>query len=190
MEEQQNMPTVEQRFDILMMQRNMLCVGDNALALISDDNMEVIRRNLTEKENERIDSIIDRIDTDISDVNKNYLELKLIEMIVTYFSDCENASQVIRTLVDIGMQYIRRRYELQINKLKEIVKISNSDGNWNYNPGCHGMNNGLILALCIILDEDTTPPYRDSPKQWLCDLSVDEVVLKAQGDDDKEKGEE
>lgn len=55
----------------------------------------------------------------------------------------------------------------KINKIKELVKIQCSDGNWNYDSYMFGMANGMILVLSII--EDKEPEFLNAPKRWLCD---------------------
>ncbi len=51
-----------------------------------------------------------------------------------------------------------------IEQLREVVKLSTADGNWNYDHYMHGMANGLILALAII--EDKVPEFLEAPEHW------------------------
>lgn len=55
-----------------------------------------------------------------------------------------------------------------LDKLKDVIDIQCSDGNWNYDPYMHGMANGLICALAIL--EDKEPKYKEAPSGWLSEL--------------------
>jgi hypothetical protein len=50
-------------------------------------------------------------------------------------------------------------------KLRDLIKIQRADGNWNYSPYMHGLTNGLLLALSILVDEE--PDYLDPPEKWI-----------------------
>ncbi len=59
----------------------------------------------------------------------------------------------------------------EIEKLREMVKVQCTDGNWNYSEYMHGLANGMICALAIVTDED--PKYLSAPEEWLCDKESD-----------------
>jgi len=66
----------------------------------------------------------------------------------------------------------------RIDKVRSILKIQCSDGNWNYDPYMHGMANGMILMMAIL--EDKEPVYLSAPKEWLCERDgdfKDKVIL-------------
>lgn len=52
-----------------------------------------------------------------------------------------------------------------IPALDNLVKIASSNGNYNYDSYNHGLANGLILALSVILDKDVE--YLDAPSKWI-----------------------
>ena len=54
--------------------------------------------------------------------------------------------------------------EKELKKLKELLDIQCSDGNWNFDPYMHGMANGMIF--CVALLEDKEPVYLEAPKKW------------------------
>lgn len=58
----------------------------------------------------------------------------------------------------------------QIEKLREVVAIATSPGNWDANEYMLGMANGLILALHIMEDAKDDPPYLRAPKCYLDSL--------------------
>jgi len=78
--------------------------------------------------------------------------------------------------------------EERIARLKELIAIQTSEGNWNYDPYMHGMANGMILALSLI--KDTEPAFLEQPKKWLHDkvkgkeqiISLNEFEKKYQSD--------
>ena len=58
-----------------------------------------------------------------------------------------------------------------IDRLREVVDIQCSTGNWDCGPYMYGMANGLILALAIM--ENKEPKYLEAPSTWLCDTPHD-----------------
>jgi hypothetical protein len=59
------------------------------------------------------------------------------------------------------------KLEERLEKLKEMVGVQCSNGNWNYDPYMHGMANGMIF--CEALMENKDPQYLGAPKVWLHD---------------------
>lgn len=55
----------------------------------------------------------------------------------------------------------------KLQKLKDMIKIQSTDGNWNHSQYMHGMANGMILALALLEDKD--PVFLHAPDKWLCD---------------------
>lgn len=55
----------------------------------------------------------------------------------------------------------------KIDKLKDVLNIQCTNGNWNYNQYMHGFVNGLILASSIM--SETEPVFFESPIAWLKD---------------------
>ena len=51
-----------------------------------------------------------------------------------------------------------------IEKLKELLDVQTRDGNWDYDPYMHGLANGLILALSVLMKE--RPKFLSAPKTW------------------------
>lgn len=62
---------------------------------------------------------------------------------------------------------------MSIEKLRDVVNIQCSSGNWNYDPYMQGMANGLICALSILTGEE--PKYLNAPQTWLRDVKMREV---------------
>ncbi len=60
---------------------------------------------------------------------------------------------------------------MEMDKIKNMVAIQCSSGNWNYDPYMHGMANGMILIEAMI--EGKEPQYLDAPKKWLKDIKLD-----------------
>jgi len=56
----------------------------------------------------------------------------------------------------------------KIKKLREVVAVQVSNGNWDYSEYMMGLANGLLCALAIV--EEKEPLYKNSPEKWLCDL--------------------
>ena len=54
-----------------------------------------------------------------------------------------------------------------LEKLKNVLDIQTSDGNWNVDPYMFGMANGLILAYHIMTDSHEECPYLNQPEKWL-----------------------
>lgn len=62
-----------------------------------------------------------------------------------------------------------------LEKLKEMVKVQCSNGNWDYDPYMHGMANGMIYCLSLL--EHKEPKFLKAPKVWLKDLPGRKVPL-------------
>lgn len=56
----------------------------------------------------------------------------------------------------------------RIAKLREMVNLQCSNGNWNCNSYMHGMANGMIFLLAML--ENKEPQYLKAPDVWLDDL--------------------
>ncbi len=54
--------------------------------------------------------------------------------------------------------------EAGLNELREVIKIQNSDGNWNYDEYMRGMANGLILADSVVSDSTVSPEFFEEPE--------------------------
>lgn len=61
-----------------------------------------------------------------------------------------------------------------LEDLKNIVDISTSKGNYDYDPYMHGMANALLVAQSIATGKE--PKFKDAPKKWLKDKK--DVKLK------------
>ena len=59
------------------------------------------------------------------------------------------------------------KYHANLSKLQEIIDVQKQPGIWDHDPYFHGMLNGLILAHCVIADNE--PEYFDPPKEWIAD---------------------
>lgn len=57
-------------------------------------------------------------------------------------------------------------FEKKLGKLKDLVEIQNSSGNYNYSEYMLGLANGLILAESVISDSAVVE-YLDVPEKWL-----------------------
>ena len=55
-----------------------------------------------------------------------------------------------------------------MEKIRNLVAIAGSTGNWNCNPYLHGMFNGMELILSVL--ENREVKYKDAPKVWLDDI--------------------
>ena len=54
-----------------------------------------------------------------------------------------------------------------IKKVRELMEVQGSDGNWNYDPYMHGMYNGMEMIVSILEERD--PEFRNAPDVWLRD---------------------
>jgi len=52
-----------------------------------------------------------------------------------------------------------------IPKMREMLEVQGSDGNWNYDSYMHGMYNGMEYMLSMV--ESREPVFREAPKKWL-----------------------
>jgi len=67
-----------------------------------------------------------------------------------------------------------------LEKLKDIVKIQCSEGNWNANDYMLGMANGLILAEAIL--EEKEPKYLTKPKEgYLSENIIKPTTVNTKG---------
>ena len=53
------------------------------------------------------------------------------------------------------------------DKLRSLVALQGTDGNWDYDEYMHGMFNGMEFMLAIIEERD--PQFREAPKAWKAD---------------------
>ena len=56
------------------------------------------------------------------------------------------------------------------DKLKQLIEIQCTSGNWDYDPYMHGMANGMICCLAVL--ENKEPRYLIAPDQWLKDSKI------------------
>lgn len=68
----------------------------------------------------------------------------------------------------------------EIEKLRNLVQIQCSDGNWNYDHYMHGMANGMILALSVL--ENSIPKFLEAPRQWLAARKTPQIIDEAPAD--------
>lgn len=77
--------------------------------------------------------------------------------------------------------------EERIKKLKEMIDVQCSNGNWNYDPYMHGMANGMIFCEALMTGED--PEFLEAPKVWLhdkrCDGPAKTLTIDPEADDGK-----
>ena len=62
----------------------------------------------------------------------------------------------------------RKKKEDKIEKLRDLIALQCSDGNWNESPYMFGMANGMILSLAVMTGD--TPAYLDKPNMFDCEL--------------------
>lgn len=60
--------------------------------------------------------------------------------------------------------------DINLKKLEDLIKIQETDGNWNYSPYMLGLLNGMYLARSVFTDED--PQYKDHPETWIEDFET------------------
>lgn len=63
----------------------------------------------------------------------------------------------------------------KIEKVKELLEIQGSEGNWNCNSYMHGFYNGIELSLSVIENRD--PIYRDAPEKFIDDAKKEKELL-------------
>lgn len=56
---------------------------------------------------------------------------------------------------------------VEIEKLRELVGVQGTNGNWNYDPYMQGMYNGMECMLACL--EGSEPNYKKAPAEWLCE---------------------
>ena len=54
--------------------------------------------------------------------------------------------------------------EVRAERLRELIDIQCSNGNWDWDPYMHGMANGMILALSVL--DDGEPDFLAPPEKW------------------------
>ncbi|NBR23293.1 MAG: hypothetical protein EBU08_05855 [Micrococcales bacterium] len=59
-------------------------------------------------------------------------------------------------------------FDDKIERMRKMLEVQGSDGNWNYDSYMLGMYNGIELMMSIM--EDREPVYRSRPDVWLCDI--------------------
>lgn len=84
--------------------------------------------------------------------------------------DREYGPAVAKVKMEAG-QLVEGREELD-----NIIDISSSNGNWNYDAYMHGMANGLLLGRHVAFDEEGTPEFHEAPDKWLADCSFESQV--------------
>jgi hypothetical protein len=65
---------------------------------------------------------------------------------------------------------------VQLEAMREALKIQGYHGNWNYDEYMHGMYNGMELMMAIA--ENREPDFKDKPNQWLCESITDSKPIK------------
>ena len=55
----------------------------------------------------------------------------------------------------------------ELDKIKELLILQGSPGNWNCNPYMLGMYNGMELVVALL--EGREPMFREKPDEWLDD---------------------
>ena len=58
-------------------------------------------------------------------------------------------------------------WQYDYERLKEMIKVQGSNGNWNYNSYMHGMLNGMVYASSIFHGFEAD--FRSAPDEWLAD---------------------
>jgi|GEM_PF-2761008 len=64
-----------------------------------------------------------------------------------------------------------------LSKLEELVKVQSQHGNWDNNPYMHGMANGMILAVSVLLEQE--PEYLEAPEMFLEDAKLLDKLHKS-----------
>lgn len=67
--------------------------------------------------------------------------------------------------------------EKRIEAMRDVMKVQEYNGNWDYDPYMHGMYNGMELMLAMA--EGREPVFRDAPKEWRADKPSDERPVVA-----------
>ncbi len=63
-----------------------------------------------------------------------------------------------------------------IAKLKELVNVQCSDGNWNYDSYMHGMANGMIFSLSVVEDSKEAPKYLEDPDEYIRNENIPQAM--------------
>lgn len=58
-----------------------------------------------------------------------------------------------------------------LEKMRDLVKVQEQSGNWDYDAYMHGMYNGMELMLAIA--EGREPNYKRAPEQWICNKTIE-----------------
>ena len=67
-------------------------------------------------------------------------------------------------------------FRKSLERLRNMLDIQCSNGNWNYDPYMHGMANGMIFAQSLF--DGKSPEFLEAPPVWLKDLPTDDVPVK------------
>ena len=62
----------------------------------------------------------------------------------------------------------RKKKEDKIEKLRELLAVQCTEGNWNNSPYMFGMANGIIFSLSVLTGEE--PEYLSRPDIFDCEL--------------------
>lgn len=60
-------------------------------------------------------------------------------------------------------------------RMKDLMEMQGSPGNWDYDPYMHGMYNGMELFFSMVEDRD--PAFREQPEEWGRDKSSEEEFV-------------
>lgn len=58
----------------------------------------------------------------------------------------------------------------KIKQLKDLIKIQEDTGNWDYDPYMFGLLNGMYLGLSVL--DEKEPNFKSAPETWIADLEA------------------
>ena len=67
----------------------------------------------------------------------------------------------------VPQDYMKKK-EDKIEKLRDLLAVQCTDGNWNYSPYMFGMANGIIFSLSVLTGKE--PEYLSRPDMFDCEL--------------------
>lgn len=63
--------------------------------------------------------------------------------------------------------------EATIKRMREMLAIQGSHGNWNLDPYMQGMYNGMEFMMALAEGRD--PVFKEAPDQWIADIPPEQT---------------
>lgn len=71
--------------------------------------------------------------------------------------------------------------QVDIERMRNMLKLQGEDGYWNFDPYMHGLYNGMEYMLAMA--EGREPEYREAPETWQADYITQSKPTQYKGED-------